>query len=515
MVLHLRGREMSPRDTAKRLIITTGTKRASTPNLPPSCGCCTSTTKKPPEGECVINPASRLVSEMRHRGHVAGFHRSLSERSVMHLSRPAPRSGCPVDAQAMIRHPTPDTRACTGHTGPRLLFARLWFFRELLVSDTSSGCIGGIQGEMLDPGQGPQGTGSHAATSSLILNYPTAMQFPAMPSPEKIVFTYDPDEFEKFVEEWVPALDSLYVRVVRQGGAGDHGIDVAAFLTRQGLEGSWHNYQCKRYKGTLAWSTAAGEIRKMFAGVVTGQFIVPEQYTFVAPSIGPSLQQALQRPVGTRKSFVEALRGSTDKVITDLGPRLRREAEELAAETPFEIFQTVNMKQMLEQHKTTEFWMKRFPPEFPPRPAVEEPPEEPEPREARYVQQLVQVYAERWPSDASTLPQIAQHPKAGPHLRHQREAFFSAESLRRFGEEAYPPGHFEAIVKDIYDAVIDVARDDHPTGWKRLQAVTSQAISAGLTQTVFAQHVRTLDRTGVCHHLAHENELTWCEGEGT
>jgi hypothetical protein len=100
-------------------------------------------------------------------------------------------------------------------------------------------------------------------------------------------------------------------------------------------------------------------------------------------------------------------------------------------------------------------------------------------------------------------------------LRHQREAFFSAESLRRFGEEAYPPGHFEAIVKDIYDAVIDVARDDHPTGWKRLQAVTSQAISAGLTQTVFAQHVRTLDRTGVCHHLAHENELTWCEGEGT
>lgn len=217
---------------------------------------------------------------------------------------------------------------------------------------------------MLDPSQGPQGAGSHAGTSSLILNYPTAMQFPAMPSPEKIVFTYDPDEFEKFVEEWVPALDSLYVRVVRQGGAGDHGIDVAAFLTRQGLEGSWHNYQCKRYKGTLAWSTAAGEIRKMFAGVVTGQFIVPEQYTFVAPSIGPSLQQALQRPVGTRKAFVEALRGSTDKVITDLGPRLRREAEELAAETSFEIFQTVNMKQMLEQHKTTEFWMKRFPPEF-------------------------------------------------------------------------------------------------------------------------------------------------------
>jgi hypothetical protein len=373
----------------------------------------------------------------------------------------------------------------------------------------------GTQGEMLDPSQAPQGEEGRAGARRLILNFPMTMHFPAMPSPEKIVFGYDPDEFEKFVEEWVPALDSEYVRVVRQGGAGDHGIDVAAFLTRQGLEGPWHNYQCKRYRGALAWSTAAAEIRKMFAGVVTGQFILPEQYTFVAPVIGPSLQQALERPLATRKGFVEALRESTDKVITDLGPRLKREAEELAASTSFEMFETVDMKRMLEQHRRTESWVDRFPPRFPPRPAVLEPPEEPAPGEFRYVQQLVQVYAERWPDDVGTLARIAQHPTAGPHLRHQREAFFSAECLRRYGEEAYPEGHFDAIVKDIYDAVVDVARDDHPTGWKRLQAVTSQAISAGLTQTVLAQHVRTLDRTGVCHHLANENELTWCEGEGS
>jgi hypothetical protein len=172
------------------------------------------------------------------------------------------------------------------------------------------------------------------------------------------------------------------------------------------------------------------------------------------------------------------------------------------------------MKQMLEQHKTTAFWAKRFPPESRPRPAVMEPPEQPEPLEARYVQQLIQVYVERWRHDVDTVERAAQHPTAGPHLRHQREAFFSAESLRRFGEEAYPAGHFEAIVKDIYDAVVHVAMDDHSTGWKRLLAVTSQAISAGLTPTVLAQHVRPLDRAGVCHHLANENRLTWCEGEG-
>ncbi|WP_234320513.1 ABC-three component system protein [Streptomyces sp. SBT349] len=328
-----------------------------------------------------------------------------------------------------------------------------------------------------------------------------SMQFPAMPSPEQIVFSYSPDEFERFVEEWVPALDSMYMRVERQGGAGDHGIDVAALLTPEGLEGPWHNYQCKRYKGTLAWSTAASEIRKMFAGVVTGHFVVPERYTFVAPSIGPSLRQALLSPVGTREVFVKALRDTTDKVITDLPSPLRCEVEELAASTSFEMFQTVDMKQMLEQHKTTAFWVTRFPPENRTRPAAMEPPEQPEPREARYVQQLIEVYVEHWRDGADTVDRVAQHPTAGPHLRHQREAFFSAESLRRFGEEAYPAGHFEAIAKDIYDAVVHVAMDDHPTGWKRLQAVTSQAISAGLTPTVLAQHVRPLDRTGVCHHL--------------
>ncbi|GBQ03903.1 hypothetical protein SSP531S_53820 [Streptomyces spongiicola] len=44
MALHLRDQEMSLRDIAKRLVITTGTKKASTPHPPLSCGCCGNTT---------------------------------------------------------------------------------------------------------------------------------------------------------------------------------------------------------------------------------------------------------------------------------------------------------------------------------------------------------------------------------------------------------------------------------------------------------------------------------------
>lgn len=48
MALHLRDQGMSPRDIAKRLVITTGAKKGQHPSPPPSCACCASTTSRPP-----------------------------------------------------------------------------------------------------------------------------------------------------------------------------------------------------------------------------------------------------------------------------------------------------------------------------------------------------------------------------------------------------------------------------------------------------------------------------------
>lgn len=67
-----------------------------------------------------------------------------------------------------------------------------------------------------------------------------------------VTFLYGPDQFEEFVKEWVPTQGAKYDLVERQGGAGDHGIDVAGFLTQAKLEGEWHNYQCKQYRRDLS-----------------------------------------------------------------------------------------------------------------------------------------------------------------------------------------------------------------------------------------------------------------------
>ncbi|GGQ97292.1 hypothetical protein GCM10010280_51280 [Streptomyces pilosus] len=337
------------------------------------------------------------------------------------------------------------------------------------------------------------------------------LQFPAMPTPKKVVFSYDPDEFEDFVKEWVPALNTKYVRVERHGGSGDHGIDVAGYLTPQGLEGDWHNYQCKHYGDPLTWSKAAPEMRKMFAAAVRGHFTVPKRYVFVAPMIGRSLVRLFAKPSDTRRDFLEDLKSTRDDVITSLSNAQREAVEKLAEGTDFSMFETVDMDEMIALHRTTPHWATRFPQPQVARPQIMVPPPEHGPDEARYVQQLLDVYRERWGDTTSSLEQVAEHRQASEHLRRQREAFYSAESLRLFARDASPEGHFEAVLDDVFDIVVEVADGIYSLGWERLQAVLNSAGQVELTETILTKYVRPLDRKGVCHHLANEDRLTWCQ----
>lgn len=52
-------------------------------------------------------------------------------------------------------------------------------------------------------------------------------------SPEKRIFLYDDAQWEEFVLEWATTLD--YAQVMRNGGANDHGVDMAGFATAAGF----------------------------------------------------------------------------------------------------------------------------------------------------------------------------------------------------------------------------------------------------------------------------------------
>ncbi|WP_406129042.1 hypothetical protein OHQ89_46330 [Streptomyces canus] len=337
----------------------------------------------------------------------------------------------------------------------------------------------------------------------------------SMPSPKKIVSFYDPDEFEEFTKEWVPALEPQYVLVERHGGSGDHGIDVAGYLSRQRLEGEWHNYQCKRYADAVAWATAAKEMRKMFVAAAAGEFTVPTRYVFVAPRFSRPLPRQFAKPTECRAKFLQELSTTKDKIVVDLTGEQRRAVEELVAGTDFAMFECIDLDEMLAQHKTTSHWLERFPhAPFDRGPQEMLPPPQHRDDEARYVQRLIDVYRERYPGTINSLEEVAGVEETDEHLKRQRVAFYAAEALRVFARDATTPAYFERVKKDVHSTVVETAARSYPDGWERLAAVLTVAGTVQLTQTVLAPFVEPEARKGVCHHLANENRLTWCrEGE--
>jgi hypothetical protein len=337
-----------------------------------------------------------------------------------------------------------------------------------------------------------------------------------VPEPKQLVPLYDPETFEEFVKEWVPSLakEPEYVLVERLGGSGDHGIDVAGYLSTQRLDGRWHNYQCKRYAKALAWATAAQEMRKMFIAAEAGHFTVPTKYVFVAPAISRVLRAELAKPTDSRKKFLAEFDTTTDALVATLSPSQRARVRALAARTSFAMFECVDLDRMLAQHRTTPHWAQRFP-HAPllqgPREML--PPDEHLEDERRYLQHLLDVYREKFPGQISELAHVAAVSEADGHLKRHRVAFFAAESLKRFARDATGPEYFEKVMRDVYDIVVEVAECRHPDGWTRLANVVTAAGAVQLTPTILTPYVQPAARKGVCHHLANQDRLTWCRKE--
>jgi hypothetical protein len=337
-----------------------------------------------------------------------------------------------------------------------------------------------------------------------------------MATPKQTVsLLYSPGEFEEFGKEWVPTQKAKYDLLERQGGTGDHGIDVAGFLTQAKLEGEWHNYQCKQYKRDLTWATAATEMRKMFVAAAAGHFTVPTRYVFVALTCAPSLQRLISKPSECRTKFLDELSTTKDKLVTKLDEDERSKVKELAEATDFGMFSCIDLDQVLEEHMTTKHWLARFP-QAPPAngPVKLTPPARPRSDEARYVQRLVDVYRERFPDKISTLEQVEDVAEAKLHLMRQRVAFFAAESVRVFARDSTTPEYFDQVKEDIFTIVVEEAGRSHPNGWERHAAVMICAGAVKVTETVLKPYVGPEVRKGVCHHLANDNLLIWCkEGE--
>ncbi|MET9229157.1 ABC-three component system protein [Lentzea sp. NPDC003310] len=345
-----------------------------------------------------------------------------------------------------------------------------------------------------------------ASTPSVALDGPPV-------SPVARIRMYSPDEWEDFIREWATALDETYVQIKKLGGAGDKGADIAAFKTDQQFEGPWDCFQAKHYEKPLSFSVAAAEILKLFTSVVEGAYTLPDSYHFLAPrALSTPFNMMVSNPTTLRKNFLDRL-VKGDKLVEGLHEATLDAVRTLAAATDFSMFKSVELLDALTTHRRTRWHAARFGTSLPARGDSETPPDDYTPDETRYLQQLLAVYAERWPDKITTLESVADVPRLRKHLQQQRVNFFRAESLKAYSAGAVPPGTFERLQDDIHSGVIDIAEADHPDGYARLGQVLAHVGSLDLNRHKLINYTDIDDRKGICHQLANDDRLTWVEEE--
>lgn len=354
---------------------------------------------------------------------------------------------------------------------------------------------------------------SSAITSLETQGLPTAAQFDNGPNiqPLKRLLTYDADEWEAFIHEWVYSLKDRYSEVVRPTGPGDKGLDVIGLCDVQKLTGTWDNHQCKYYKDPLKFSDISTEIGKIIVYSYLGHYCVPRYCKFIAPK-GPSTPCALliSNPEKLRAKVLEIWNASISGGISK-GKTFPLDGKLLEhfKNVDFSIFSAPHPLDVLEEHRQTVFYPARFGGGLPERPKPDSPPEELDEHELSYTTKLFAAYTEHLGSEIEGLKDLSGQSKLQGHFRRSRESFYDAESLRVFVRDKTIPGTFESLQEEIFSGVIDLCEGNFPDGYQRVLAVTAQAQSLPVDAHPLNKSAFPSDKRGVCHQLANDDRLTW------
>ena len=340
----------------------------------------------------------------------------------------------------------------------------------------------------------------------------TASQVQSGPPIEPLtrILSYEPADWESFVDEWVShCLKAKYSKVLRFAGAGDRGIDVAGFTDDKLLQGIWDNYQCKHFDHPVMPSEAWPEIGKILWHSFNGHYLSPRAYYFVAPrGTGTTLTQYLSNTPRLKAELHNAWDKNVRDAITGTqSVPLEGDFAKYVDKFNFGIFKPIAIREVVEQHRSSPYFIARFGGGLPARPKPDMPPEDIQANESIYVGKLLEAYADHTKETIAECATLKKFTKLEQHFRRQREAFFHAESLRVFVRDKVEPGTFESLQDEIYHAVIDTHDADYPDGFQRVVAVTATARNIPLDAHPLSPSTMTKDKHGICHQLANEERL--------
>lgn len=330
-------------------------------------------------------------------------------------------------------------------------------------------------------------------------------------TPIKLIQTYNCDEWEAFVFEWLEGFDATYKHVVKLAGAGDKGRDVVGYLGCPQTNCDWDSFQCKHYDHALAPNDIYTELGKLCVYTFKGDFSVPRSYRFAAPrGVGVKLHDMLRKPYKLRAALVENWANHCEEEISkaESFPLVNGLAE-YVAKFDFARVWYLNPGELLEQHRKTKYWKSRFPSEPIDRPKADAPPLSPQQHELVYLAKLLAAYSDHSKTQIASLDELKVVPPLEAHLKRSRGYFYSAEALARFSRDNFTPRAFEGIREHVFDGVADTTLASHENAFQCVLAVTEVAAQLTLPKSDLEPYVGPADKKGICHHLANDDKLDW------
>jgi hypothetical protein len=332
--------------------------------------------------------------------------------------------------------------------------------------------------------------------------------FPAV----KLVEIFSPDDWEGFTEEYVGSVVPAYKKTMRFTGPGDMGRDVVGFLSDKSFDGPWDNYQCKRYGHKLQPGDIWVELGKLIYHTFRGEFQPPRIYFFAgSKDIGLALKKLLTNPALLRSELIANWDKHCKKQITGTNEiALDGALKAYLDGFDFTIFKPLSVVEMIGVHSRTPYYIRRFgAANIPARPKPDPPPAAVQATESRYVQQLLQAYADHLNVPVNDVKDLAQWPEIEEHFNRAREVFYHAESLRNFARDSVDAGMFDAVTDEIYHGSVDTYAMKYPDALARIRSTVTQAGNLNPNCNALCVRVQIQDKHGICHHLANSNRFVW------
>jgi hypothetical protein len=331
--------------------------------------------------------------------------------------------------------------------------------------------------------------------------------------PIKKVGLFSPDVWEEFTEEWLDTKSADYIESERFGGAGDMGRDIVAYKSDKKIKGyKWDCYQCKHYTTSLMPTQVYVEFGKILYYTFKNEFPIPDNYYFVAPlGVGTSLSALLQDEKKLKKAVIDNWNGYCKKKISSVEILLEGNFLDYVVKFDFSIFDKINVKTIIEEHKDHNNHLTRFGGGLPDRERLDESkiPDEVQKNEASYVNQLYEAYGSHSGIKYKSYNDFKSERNYSGHFKRSRINFHYAEQLRNFSRDSLPLHTFEDFQNEILSAVIDISESDHSDGFARVKQVEKEARNIIISSNPLKDVSLVNDRSGVCHQLANDNKLKW------